>query len=99
MPVTLQLYKAHTLSLSQAHIMIAGGAALLFAKMERLMCDCCLSPVKAVSSFLRRCQAATPFHLNTQVLHSICTDNRLITQTEKANTSMTVAHCTHPLYM
>lgn len=34
MPVTLQLYKAHKLSISQAHVMIAGGLALLFAKME-----------------------------------------------------------------
>lgn len=56
MPLTLQLYKAHTHSLLQAHIMIAGGAALLFAKMEWLMCDCCLSPAEAVCSSLRCCQ-------------------------------------------
>ena len=80
MPVTLQLYKAYALSLSQAYIMIAGGAALLFAKMERLMCDCCQSLVKAVGSSLRCCQASAPFLLNTQVAHLICADNRVITQ-------------------
>lgn len=50
MLVILQLYKVHTLSLLQAHIMIAGVAGLLFAKWNGWFAIV-LSLVKAAGSF------------------------------------------------